>query len=57
MSQFDAKSVREQNSHGGGDGELSIIPAWSIFLAMIVFAAAQYLFHGVLPHQKAQWFL
>ena len=52
MSQFDAKSVREQNSNSGGDGELNIIPAWSIFLAMIVFAAVQYLFHGVLPHHK-----
>src|ERR1700722_2882024 len=36
----------------GGDDELSLIPTWSIILAIIVFAAFQYLFHGVLPHHK-----
>lgn len=35
-----------------GDDELSLIPTWSVALAIIVFGAAQYLFHGVLPHQK-----
>ena len=34
--------------------ELSMIPTWSIVLAIVVFAAAQYLFHFVLPHPKPQ---
>jgi lipid-A-disaccharide synthase-like uncharacterized protein len=36
----------------GSDDDLRLIPNWSIFLAIAVFAAAQYLFHGVLPHHK-----
>jgi hypothetical protein len=36
------------------DSELSLIPAWSIVLAVLVFAAAQYLFHFVMPHHKAE---
>ena len=35
-----------------GDNELSLIPAWSIALAILVFASVQYLFHGVLPHHR-----
>ena len=35
-----------------GDQELSIIPAWSIGLAIAVFIGVQYLFNGVLPHHK-----
>ena len=34
------------------DDELSLIPTWSILLAIAVFVAVQYLFHGVLPHHK-----
>lgn len=34
------------------DGELSLIPNWSVALAIVVFLAAQYLFHVVMPHQK-----
>ncbi len=34
------------------DNELSLIPAWSIVLAIVVFAAAQYVFHFVMPHHK-----
>ena len=34
------------------DGDLSLIPAWSVVLSIVVFAAVQYLFHGVLPHHK-----
>lgn len=33
-------------------GHQKIIPYWSVALAIIVFAAAQYLFHGVLPHDR-----
>src|ERR1700722_19265464 len=35
-----------------GDQELSIIPGWSIGLAIAVFIGVQYLFNGVLPHHK-----
>ncbi|HWZ52778.1 MAG TPA: zinc ribbon domain-containing protein [Granulicella sp.] len=34
------------------DSELRLIPTWSVVLAVIVFLAAQYLFHFVLPHQR-----
>lgn len=34
------------------EDHLSLIPAWSIVLAIAVFAAVQYLFHGVLPHHR-----
>lgn len=34
------------------DSDLSLIPAWAIVLSIVVFAAVQYLFHGVLPHHK-----
>lgn len=37
---------------GGQEDELSLIPAWSIVLAILVFAAVQYLFHVVMPHHK-----
>ena len=36
----------------GGDSELSLIPRWSVLLAVMVFLAAQYLFHEVMPHQR-----
>lgn len=34
------------------ESDLSLIPAWSIVLSIVVFVAVQYLFHGVLPHHK-----
>lgn len=37
-----------------GDEDLSLIPGWSIVLAILAFASAQYLFHGVLPHHKQE---
>ena len=49
---FDLKLAGSQNQSTDGDDALSIIPGWSIVLAIVVFAAAQYLFHGVLPHHK-----
>src|ERR1700677_2982770 len=36
----------------GSEDELSLIPTWSVVLAIIVFGAVQYLFHWVLPHHK-----
>jgi hypothetical protein len=38
----------------GGDNELNLIPRWSIFLAVLVFIATQYLFHGFMPHNRPQ---
>jgi len=38
----------------GGDAELTIIPRWSIFLAVVVFIATQYLFHYVMPHHRPE---
>jgi lipid-A-disaccharide synthase-like uncharacterized protein len=32
--------------------ELSMIPNWSVALAILVFLGAQYLFHFVLPHNR-----
>jgi hypothetical protein len=49
---IDNKSIREKSPASGGDDDLSIIPTWSVILAIVVFAAVQYLFHAVLPHQK-----
>jgi len=43
---------RESDPTEKTDGELSMIPLWSIVLAVAVFGAAQYLFHVVMPHQK-----
>lgn len=49
---FDVKSISSRHATTEGDDALSILPAWSIALAILVFAAFQYLFHGVLPHQR-----
>lgn len=34
------------------EDQLSLIPAWSVILAIIVFVAIQYLFQGVMPHHR-----
>jgi len=47
-------SDRSQENPAGGEDQLSMIPTWSIVLAIIVFGAFQYLFHGILPHHKAE---
>ena len=36
----------------GGQGELGMIPWWSILLAVAAFAAMQYVFHGLMPRPK-----
>jgi hypothetical protein len=36
------------------DSELSLIPAWSIVLAVVVFVAAQYVFHVLMPHHRPE---
>jgi hypothetical protein len=53
------KAIWNQGSTDGGrregpDSELSLIPGWSIALAIAVFVGAQYLFHFVLPHHKPE---
>src|SRR3982074_1639636 len=45
-------SDRSQENTAGEEDQLSMIPNWAGGLAIIVFAAVQYLFHGVLPHHK-----
>jgi hypothetical protein len=45
-------SDRSQVSLTEGEDELSMIPTWSVVLAILVFGAVQYLFHHVLPHNK-----
>ena len=51
---FDVKSVQARHADTSNDDGLSILPGWSIALAIVVFAAFQYLFHGVLPHHKQE---
>ena len=51
MSSFSAAN-RSNRPSPAGDEDLSLIPTWSILLAILAFASAQYLFHGVLPHHK-----
>jgi hypothetical protein len=31
-----------------------MIPRWSVLLAVLVFAAVQFLFHGILPHHRPE---
>src|SRR5260370_31775556 len=45
-------SERSRDNTAGGEDQLSMIPNWSVVLAIIVFGAVQYLFHGILPHHK-----
>src|SRR5258705_1740212 len=45
-------SDRLQENTAGGEDQLSMLPTWSVVLAIIVFGAVQYLFHGVMPHHK-----
>jgi MFS family permease len=40
-----------------GDGELRLIPRWSIALAVLLFAGMQYIFHVVMPHHKHELLL
>jgi hypothetical protein len=45
---------QSQDTSAGGEDQLSMIPTWSVVLAIIVFGAVQYLFHGVLPHRRTE---
>ena len=55
MNRFwNQRSEQSQDTSAGGEDQLSMIPTWSVVLAIIVFAAVQYLFHGVLPHRRTE---
>ncbi len=52
---------RRRGEIGKGDGRLidagdtlSMIPWWSVVLAVVAFCGAQYLIHGVLPHHRPE---
>jgi hypothetical protein len=51
MSQWWTTAAQNENE-SAGDDELRMIPRWSIVLAIVLFAAMQYIFHGVLPHHR-----
>jgi len=36
------------------EDQLSMVPAWSVALATVVFIGTQYLFHGVMPHHRPE---
>ncbi len=45
-------STTSREADRGRTDDLSVIPAWSVVLSVLVFAAFQYLFHVVMPHHK-----
>ena len=46
------KSERSRETAATDEDQLSILPTWSVVLALLIFAAIQYLFQGVMPHHK-----
>ena len=52
MSWLQNANRSEARTEDTGEDQLSLIPRWSVVLAVAVFAAVQYLFHGVMPHHK-----
>jgi len=46
------KSERSPEAAATDEDQLSLIPAWSVILAIAVFGAVQYLFQGVMPHHR-----
>ena len=45
-------SASANESASAGDDELRMIPRWSMALAIVLFAAMQWVFHEVMPHHK-----
>ena len=45
---------RSEEALASNEDQLNMIPAWSVVLAIAVFAGVQYLFHGVMPHHKQE---
>lgn len=51
MTMWNSKPDSEQKLATDED-QLSMVPAWSVVLAIIVFVSFQYLFHGIMPHHR-----
>src|SRR6185437_3756753 len=49
---WNQKSGRTQEAAATDEDQLSLIPAWSVILAVVVFVAIQYLFQFVMPHHR-----
>lgn len=47
-----SRTAESDSRAPGNHGDLGMIPPWSIVLAIVAFAAMQYLFHGILPHHR-----
>ncbi len=52
MTFWGKNQTESREPERGRSDELSVIPAWSVVLSVLVFGAVQYLFHAVMPHQK-----
>ena len=52
MMMFGGQRTDQTQRATADDDQLGMIPAWSVVLAIVVFVAIQYLFHGVMPHHK-----
>ena len=52
MKAFWSRNNSESSRAETPENELSMIPNWSIALAVVAFIGAQYLFHFVMPHSK-----
>lgn len=50
----DGQQGESRSDQPGGEDQLSLIPAWSVVLAVLIFAGVQYLFHVVMPHHKPE---
>jgi hypothetical protein len=48
------RSVSRSEEAFTSDDHLSMIPMWSVILAIAIFAGVQYLFHVVMPHHKPE---
>jgi hypothetical protein len=45
-------AARQKDPLSPGDEELKMIPAWSMIVALLLFAGMQVIFHVVMPHHK-----
>ena len=52
MMLWNQKSNRSQEAAATDEDQLSLIPVWSVILAVIVFVAIQYLFQVYMPHRR-----
>ncbi len=49
---WNQKSDRSQKAAATDEDQLTLIPAWSVILAIAVFGAVQYIFQVVMPHHR-----